>query len=72
MRKIFKIEIDCALCAKKCEEAISKLDEVVFCNINFMTQKMILEIKNDDFNSILKKALKVAKKIEPDFYIEIN
>lgn len=67
MRKTYEIEVDCAACALKCEEAIKKVDGVNDCKINFMTQKMILDADSDD---ILKKVLKAAKKVEPDF--EIN
>ena len=68
MIKTYTIEVDCAACALKCQEAIKKVEGVNDCNINFMTQKMSLDAENPD--SIIKKALKAAKKIEPDF--EIN
>ena len=68
MIKTFDIEVDCAACALKCEEAIKKVDGVSNCQINFMTQKMVLEADNVD--GILKKCLKEARKVEPDF--EIN
>ena len=67
MKKTYGIEVDCAQCALKCEEAIKKVDGVNDCSINFVTQKMILEA--DDHNAVLKKALKAAKKVEPDFEI---
>ena len=67
MTKTYDIEVDCALCANKCEEAINKLDEVSSCKINFMTQKMVLEAEDTD--KIIKKVLKTAKKVEPDFEI---
>ena len=67
MTKTYNIEVDCALCATKCEEAINKLDEVVDCKINFMTQKMVLEAEDTD--KVLKKVLKAARKVEPDFDI---
>lgn len=67
MKKTYDIEVDCAACALKCEEAIKKVDGVNDCKINYMTQKMILDSKSDD---VLKKVLKAAKKVEPDF--EIN
>jgi copper chaperone CopZ len=69
MKKIFKIEVDCANCAAKVEKAISKLDGVKECNINFMTQKMLFEADDDKFDDILKLALKTGKKVEPDFEI---
>lgn len=67
MKKTYDIEVDCAACALKCEEAIKKVDGVNDCKINYMTQKMILDSESED---VLKKALKAAKKVEPDF--EIN
>ena len=67
MKQIFDIEVDCAACALKCEEAIKKVDGVSNCSINFMTQKMTIEA--DDVSVVLKKALKAAKKVEPDFEI---
>ncbi len=69
MKKTYNIEIDCALCASKCEEAVRKMEEVTSCVINFMTQKMIIEA--DDVDKIIKKVEKVCKKIEPDFEIEL-
>lgn len=69
MKKSYNIEIDCALCASKCEEAVRKMEEVTSCVINFMTQKMIIEA--DDVDKIIKKVEKVCKKIEPDFEIEL-
>lgn len=67
MKKIYDVEIDCAVCAKKVEDAILKLDGVVGVSINFMTQKMIFEAEDDLFDDVLKKAIKTGKKIEPDF-----
>lgn len=71
MKKIFKIEVDCAVCAGKCEDAIKKLDGVKSCNINFITQKMILEAEDNIFDEVLKSAVKAAKRIESDFEVEI-
>lgn len=68
MKKVYSIEVDCAACALKCEDAIKKMDEVNDCQINFMTLKMTLDAENPD--AILKKVLKTARKVEPDF--EIN
>lgn len=71
MKKIFKIEVDCAVCANKIEEAVNKVDGVTSCKVNFMTQKMTLEASDDQFADVLKKAVKTAKKVEPDFEIEL-
>ncbi len=67
MKKVFNIEVDCAACALKCEEAIKKVEGVDACQINFITQKMTIEAA--DVEAVLKKALKAAKKVEPDFEI---
>lgn len=67
MVKTYKIEVDCAACALKCQEAIKKVDGVKDCNINFMTQKMTLDAEDPD--SLLKKVLKASRKVEPDFEI---
>ena len=42
MQKTYKIEVDCANCARKMEDAIRKLDGVEEVHVNFLTQKMIL------------------------------
>ena len=68
MKKTFGIEVDCAACALKCEEAIKKVEGVNGCNINFMMQKMTIEA--DDVDSVMKSVLKAAKRVESDFEIE--
>ncbi len=69
MKKVFKIEVDCANCAAKVEKAISKIEGVNEVNINFMTQKMLIDINDDKFEEVLKLALKAGKKVEPDFEV---
>lgn len=67
MKKTFELEdLDCANCARKMQEAVEKLDGVKSCSVNFMTQKMILDADDDRFDLILKEAIKVMKKVEPD------
>ena len=43
MKKSYKIEVDCANCAAKMEEAAGKTEGVASAVVNFMTQKMIVE-----------------------------
>lgn len=67
MKRTFKLEdLDCANCAAKMEDAISKLPGVTKVSINFMAQKMILEAEDDKFDSVLKDAAKCISKVEPD------
>ena len=67
MKKTFELEdLDCANCARKMQEAVEKIEGVNSCSVNFMTQKMILDADDDRFDLILKEAIKVMKKVEPD------
>ncbi len=66
MQKKFKIEVDCANCAAKMEEAAKKVPGVSDVAISFMSQKMIVEAEESDFDQIMPKILRACKKIEPD------
>ena len=66
MKKKFKIEVDCANCAAKMEDAVKHLDGVNDVNINFMTQKMKLDADDARFEEILDEVVKTCKKVEPD------
>ena len=71
MKNTYGIEVDCAVCAQKCEDAIKKLKGVQDCRVNFLTQKMTLETEDGaDMNALMKTILKTVHKIEPDFEIE--
>ena len=71
MQKKFKIEVDCANCAAKIETAVKALPGVKKASVSFMAQKMLLEADDDKFDAVLKDAVKAAKKVEPDFEIEL-
>ena len=71
MQKKFKIEVDCANCAAKIETAVKALPGVNNASVSFMAQKMLLEADDDKFDAVLKDAVKAAKKVEPDFEIEL-
>ena len=43
MKKSYKIEVDCAACALKMEEAAKKTEGVADATVAFMTQKMNVE-----------------------------
>ena len=67
VKKTFRMEdLDCAHCAAKMEDGIRKLDGVSEVHINFLAQKMIIEAEEDRFDDIMKQAVKIVKKIEPD------
>ena len=71
MQKKFKIEVDCANCAAKIEDAVKKLPGVNSASVNFMAQKMVLDVDDDKFDAVLKDVVKTAKRVEPDFEIEL-
>lgn len=71
MKKKFKCEIDCANCAAKVEDAISKIDGVKDVKVNFIMQRFTLEADDEVFGEVLKKAIAAGRKIEPDFSVEL-
>ena len=67
MKKTYKIEVDCANCANKMEEAAKNTAGVQNATVNFMTQKMIVEFEEgQDAKSVMKDVLKNCKKVEDD------
>lgn len=67
MKKTFLLEdLDCAHCAAKIEEAVANIDRVEKASVNFLKANLIVEAEEDAFDSIIKKAAKLIKKIEPD------
>ncbi len=73
MKKTFKlIDLDFANCAAKMETAIKKIDGVKDATVSFMTQKMTIETDDERFDDIVKEAVKVCKKVEPDCEIVLK
>ena len=70
MKKTYRLEnLDCAACAAKMEAAISKLDGVESVSVNFIMQKLTLEAPDERFDDIMKKAVKLCRRVEPDMEI---
>ncbi len=65
MKKKFKVEnLDCAHCAAKMEEAIKKIPGVTDASMNFMTQKLTLEMEDDvNVEEIVDKAQEEITKV---------
>ena len=72
MKKKFKCEVDCANCAAKMTEAVKKIDGVTDANVNFLTQKFMLEADDARFDDIVKQAVAACKRVEPDCVIEVR
>ena len=67
MKKKFKLEdLDCANCAAKMEEAIKEIPGVINASVNFLAQKMMIEVDDDQFDAIVEKAVKCISNVEPD------
>ena len=67
MKKRFDmIDLDCANCAAKMEEAIKKIEGVEDAAVSFMAQKLTIEAADDKFDKIMKQVVKAVKKVEPD------
>lgn len=67
MKKTYKIEVDCANCANKMEEATKKIQGIKNATINFMTLKMTIEFEDgQDPSAIMPIVLKTCRKIESD------
>lgn len=67
MKKTYKIEVDCAACALKMEEAAKKTEGVQDATISFMTQKMKVEFaEGAEQKKVMNDVLKACKKVEPD------
>lgn len=67
MKKTYKIEVDCANCANKMEEAAKKTNGVAGATVNFMTLKMQVEFEEGaDCKSVMQEVLKNCKKVEDE------
>lgn len=67
MKKTYKIEVDCANCAAKMEDAANKTEGVAKATVNFMTLKMIVEFaEGADPKTVMPLVLANCKKVEDD------
>ena len=65
MKKTYKIDVDCANCANKMEDAAKKTAGVK--DVNFMALKMIVEFEEgQDPKAVMPEVLKNCKKVEDD------
>lgn len=72
MKKVIALQdLDCANCAAKMECAIKKLDGVNDASVNFLAQKMTLDLDDENTATILAEIKKICKKIEPDCVLKI-
>ena len=72
MKKTYKIEVDCPVCAGKMVKATKELEGVKDADINFMTQKLTVEFDDSlDEKTLMEKVVKTCKKIDSDCEIQL-
>ena len=72
MKKTYKIDVDCANCANKMEQAARRTEGVQSCTVNFMTLKMIVEfLEGHDPKTVMQAVRANCKKVEDDCEVYI-
>ena len=67
MKKTYKIDVDCANCANKMEQAAKNTAGVKDATVNFMTLKMNVEFEDGaEARSVMQEVLENCKKVEDD------
>ena len=67
MKKTYKIEVDCANCANKMEEAARKTAGVRDASVSFMALKMTVDFEEGaDPAAVMKQVAAACKKVEED------
>ena len=67
MKKTYKIEVDCANCANKMEQAAKNTAGVKDATVNFMMLKMIVEFEEGaDPKKVMKDVQKNCRVVEDD------
>lgn len=67
MKKTYMIDVDCANCANKMEQAANAVEGVVSATVNYMALKMSVEFaEGADVKTVMAEILKKCRKFEPD------
>lgn len=67
MKKVYRIEVDCANCANLMESAANKVEGVAHAAVSFMTLKMTVDFEDGaDIDSVMKRVRAACKKVEDD------
>ena len=67
MKKSYKIEVDCANCANKMEQAAQKTEGVKNATVNFMMLTMNVEFEEgQDPKTVMQAVRANCKKVEDD------
>ena len=67
MKKTYKIDVDCANCANKMEQAAKNTDGVKDATVNFMMLMMIVDFEEGaDPKNVMQDVQKYCKVVEDD------
>ena len=73
MKKTYKIDVDCAACAEKMQEAAKNTAGVKDATVSFMTLKMKVEFdEGADPASVMPKVRENCKKVEDDCEVYLD
>lgn len=67
MKKTYKVDVDCAICANKMEEAVKNTEGVKNATLSFMTLKLKVEFEDGvDPQAVMEKARENCTIVEDD------
>ena len=72
MKKTYKlIDLDCAACGAKIENAINKMDLIDNASVSFIAQKLSIETnaEGEELKNLEKEIKKLVSRVEPDCQI---
>lgn len=63
IKRSYRLKVDCAACADKIERAVARLNAVVSARVNFMTQRLTLELRPEAEEGLVAEINRVIKRI---------
>lgn len=67
MKKTFLLAgLDCPNCAAEIERNVRAIDGVIDASVSFITTKMTIEATETQMEKVVKKAKKIARRVEHD------
>lgn len=67
MKKTYDIEVDCANCALKMEQAVAKTPGILSATVNFMGQKLVVEFREGaDEAAVIREAQRRCRRVTDD------
>ena len=70
MKKVYILEeLCCANCAAKIEKKVAALDGVESAAVNFLTTKLVMQVRDDAADEVEAQMRKIVHKVEPDVVI---